>query len=68
MLILFDQGTPVAIRKCLPDHVVKTAYEQGWSALSRISEAVNGEAGKLYDRGYSGSVSLPSLAVIFQRR
>lgn len=33
MLILFDQGTPVAIRKSLPDHVVKTAYEQGWSAL-----------------------------------
>jgi len=33
MLILFDQGTPVGIRKALPEHVVKTAYEQGWSTL-----------------------------------
>jgi len=33
MLILFDQGTPVAIRNYLPGHVVKTAYQQGWSTL-----------------------------------
>jgi len=33
MLILFDQGTPVAIRRSLRGHVVKTAREQGWSAL-----------------------------------
>jgi hypothetical protein len=33
MLILFDQGTPVAIRNSLTGHVVKTAYEQGWSTL-----------------------------------
>jgi hypothetical protein len=33
MLILFDQGTPVGIRKSLPGHVVKTAYDQGWSSL-----------------------------------
>jgi hypothetical protein len=33
MLILFDQGTPVGIRNSLPGHVVKTAREQGWSAL-----------------------------------
>jgi hypothetical protein len=33
MLILFDQGTPVAIRNALSGHVVKTAYEQGWSTL-----------------------------------
>lgn len=33
MLILFDQGTPVGIRNSLPEHVVKTAYEQGWSTL-----------------------------------
>lgn len=37
MLILFDQGTPVVIRRSLPDHTVKTAAEQGWSTL------VNGE-------------------------
>lgn len=33
MLILFDQGTPVAIRNFLPGHVVRTAYQQGWSTL-----------------------------------
>jgi len=33
MLILFDQGTPVAIRNALTGHAVKTAYEQGWSTL-----------------------------------
>jgi hypothetical protein len=33
MLVLFDQGTPVAIRDFLPNHTVKTAREQGWSTL-----------------------------------
>ena len=33
MLILFDQGVPIAIRKFLPNHMVKTAHEQGWSTL-----------------------------------
>jgi hypothetical protein len=33
MLVLFDQGTPVGIRDSLPTHIVKTAHEQGWSAL-----------------------------------
>ncbi len=34
MRILFDQGTPVAIRSALQDHTVRTANEQGWSTLS----------------------------------
>lgn len=34
MRILFDQGTPVAIRSALQAHTVRTANEQGWSALS----------------------------------
>ena len=34
MRILFDQGTPVGIRSVLGEHEVKTAHEQGWSALS----------------------------------
>lgn len=33
MLILFDQGTPLGIRRAFPDHSVRTAREQGWSAL-----------------------------------
>jgi hypothetical protein len=34
MRILFDQGTPVAIRHALKDHSVRTANEQDWSTLS----------------------------------
>lgn len=33
MLVLFDQGTPIGIREYLRDHTVRTAAEQGWSAL-----------------------------------
>lgn len=33
MVILFDQGTPVAIRNSLQEHTVKTAREQGWNML-----------------------------------
>jgi predicted nuclease of predicted toxin-antitoxin system len=34
MKILFDQGTPVPLRRHLTGHTVTTAYEAGWSALS----------------------------------
>ena len=34
MKILFDQGTPVPLRRYLPTHVIDTAYERGWSELS----------------------------------
>jgi len=40
MKILFDQGTPVPLRRSLPAHSVTTAFEQGWSDL---------ENGKLLD-------------------
>jgi hypothetical protein len=33
MLVLFDQGTPVAIRHSLPEHTVRTATELGWNTL-----------------------------------
>lgn len=33
MRVLFDQGTPVPIRRALRNHTVKTAREQGWSTL-----------------------------------
>ena len=33
MKVLFDQGTPVPLRRMLGTHVVVTAYEQGWSNL-----------------------------------
>jgi len=34
MRILFDQGTPVPLRRFLNGHQVSTAYEQGWSSVS----------------------------------
>lgn len=33
MRILFDQGTPVPLRRYLTSHVVDTAFERRWSAL-----------------------------------
>jgi glutamate racemase len=34
MRILFDQGTPVQIRRSLNAHSIRTAREQGWSTLA----------------------------------
>lgn len=34
MKILFDQGTPVPLKQHSTGHIVKTAYEEGWSNLS----------------------------------
>ena len=34
MRVLFDQGAPAPLRGALTAHVVSTAYEMGWSALS----------------------------------
>ena len=33
MLILFDQATPVPIRRHLKRHIVRTAFQQGWDKL-----------------------------------
>jgi hypothetical protein len=34
MNVLFDQGTPVPLRRALIGHAVSTAYEMGWAALA----------------------------------
>ena len=34
MKILFDQGTPVPLRRFLIGHTVDATYERGWSALA----------------------------------
>jgi hypothetical protein len=34
MRVLFDQGTPVPLRRSLKGHEVATAREQGWSSLA----------------------------------
>ena len=33
MKILFDQGTPVPLRRAFTGHTVYTAFEMGWSQL-----------------------------------
>jgi hypothetical protein len=33
MRVLFDQGTPVPLRKLLTGHYISTAYELGWGTL-----------------------------------
>jgi hypothetical protein len=47
MRILFDQGTPVPLRKYLTEHSVTTAYEEGWSNLSNGDLLTSAE-----DKGY----------------
>jgi len=32
--VLFDQGTPVPLRRALIGHDVETAFERGWSRLA----------------------------------
>jgi hypothetical protein len=45
--ILFDQGTPVPLRRSLATHSIDTAFELGWSNLR------NGELlGRAEERGY----------------
>lgn len=34
MLVLFDQGTPVPIRRYLAHHTVRTTFEHGWDTLA----------------------------------
>lgn len=34
MKILFDQGTPVPLRRAFGDHKVETTFERGWSELA----------------------------------
>ena len=33
MRVLFDQGTPAPLRRDLPQHLVETAHERGWTNL-----------------------------------
>jgi len=32
--ILFDQGTPVPLRRQLAGHTIDTVYEQGWATIT----------------------------------
>lgn len=37
MRILFDQGTPVPIRRFLLGHTIRTAHQEGWATLTNGS-------------------------------
>jgi hypothetical protein len=46
--ILFDQGTPVPLRRHLTPHKVETAYERGWSTL-RNGDLLNRAESERFD-------------------
>ena len=48
MRVLFDQGTPVPLRRHLHPHIVDTAAERGWSRL-RNGELLNQAEADIYD-------------------
>lgn len=48
MKVLFDQGTPVPLRRFLHPHVVDTADERGWSRLQNGDLLDHAESGQ-YD-------------------
>jgi hypothetical protein len=71
MRVLFDQGTPVGIRKFLTEHIVKTAYEQGWSAflngeLLRVVEEAGFEVLLTTDKNlvYQQNLSERKIAIV----
>lgn len=43
MRVLFDQGTPVPLRKYLTPHEVETVFERGWSTLTNGELLVRAE-------------------------
>ena len=44
MRILFDQGTPVPLRRFLPGHTVATAFEMGWAEFGNGELLLEAEA------------------------
>jgi hypothetical protein len=69
--ILFDQGTPVPLRRELPGHDIVTAYERGWQArqngdLLNAAEAGGFEAIITTDKNlrYQQNFSKRQLAIL----
>lgn len=58
MRILFDQGTPVAIREALHPHTVRTAREEGWSTISN-GELLRAAEGAGFDALLTTDANLP---------
>jgi hypothetical protein len=65
MRILFDQGTPVPLRRHLPDHHhVQTAFELGWSQLTNgdLLAAAEAKFDVLFRVADPGLVTFPCAA------
>jgi predicted nuclease of predicted toxin-antitoxin system len=69
--ILFDQGTPVPLRRALQIHEVVTAHERGWGTLQngdllRVAEAAGFEAIITTDQNlrYQQNLSARRLAIL----
>jgi hypothetical protein len=46
MLILFDQGTPVPIRRFLKNHTIRTAAQEGWDRISNGELIIRAESAR----------------------
>lgn len=71
MRILFDQGTPVPLRRALAEHEVVTAFECGWGELAngdllRAAEAAGYDAIITTDQNlrYQQNLAARRLAIV----
>jgi predicted nuclease of predicted toxin-antitoxin system len=69
--VLFDQGTPVPLRKALVSHTIETAHERGWSSLKNgellaAAEAAGFEVLITTDRNlkYQQNLAVRNVAVV----
>lgn len=75
MHILFDQGTPVAIKRFLVGHTVRTTRQEGWATLSnghllRLAEEAGFELLLTTDNSLADQQNLKSrkIAIVVLRR
>jgi hypothetical protein len=71
MLVLFDQGAPVPIRKFLKGHAVQTTAERGWDELKngdllKAAEAAGFEVFLTPDKNirYQQNLAIRTIAVV----
>ena len=71
MLVLFDQGTPVPIRRFLKEHVVQTAAQRGWEEtkngeLLRVAEEAGFEVFLTPDKNirYQQNLTIRTIAIV----
>ena len=67
MKVLFDQGTPVPLRRYLHPHVVDTAAERGWSRLKN-GELLSQAESERYDAFITTDTKLRYQQNLSQRR